>query len=43
MYRQMVEKLLLDEWLYIPLVVVAGLWGWSLGWVMGLIWLAVSV
>ena len=43
MYRQMVEKLLLDEWLYIPLVVVAGLWAWCLGWVMGLIWLAVSV
>lgn len=37
------ETILLDEWLYMALMLTICLWAFGLGWVMGIIWLAVGV
>jgi hypothetical protein len=31
------ERFFLDEWLYIPLMVLAMLWAFGIGWVVGLV------
>ena len=32
------ERIILDEWRYIPLMVLAMLWAWSWGFAIGSVW-----